>query len=499
MDSNLNLIHPILLNHPIVVRKQRRPLLRTFWVVILILFVWQIFTNETNSPLESILGASLIAFAALLPLYLWCSGKALGLPIFPLFALTYLWTYALPLVSNHPQIITYSPDAHLFSSVTVAGFLVLGTFIWLQFVKSPPDIPKSYRILMGNKSNGFLFFFIIASIFFNMSFLGGWFLLEGGIIALIRGAILGFNILAVFVLSYRCGNRELSKQEANRFLFLLVLYLVTNAASLLLVGVLSAVLLGTMAFIFGRNRVPWLAIILAAILILPLHYGKGDMRAKYWKPNQSHFVQPWEYPAWYDEWIGYSLDYLSKSPDEKTKKRQDFSERSSLMHLLLMAQDRTPREVPYLQGDTYSIIPQLLVPRFLNSNKIRSHEGTYRLNIHYGLQTREATLTTTIGWGLLNEAFANFGLLGCAGLAIILGAAYGQATRWAMHTSIVSSRSLFAVLLMGYAFQTEFSAGVYVAALFQSVVPLVMLTFVFMKVHRTEANYYYPANQEIGY
>jgi hypothetical protein len=39
---------------------------------------------------------------------------------------------------------------------------------------------------------------------------------------------------------------------------------------------------------------------------------------------------------------------------------------------------------------------------------------------------------------------------------------------------------------MGYAFQSEFSAGVYVAALFQSVVPLAALTLVFMKVHKNE-------------
>lgn len=497
MDSNLKLIHPILLNHPLVVRKERRQLLKAFWMIVGVLFLWQLYTIQTNS-IVTILSAILIAFAALLPFYLWCSGKALGLPIFPLFALTYLWTYALPLVSNHPKIITYPPEAHLFASLTVAVSLGLGTFIWFRFVSFPPALPKGYRILLGNKSNGLLLFFLAASIFFNMYTIGGWFALAGGIVALIRGAILGFNILAVFVLSYRYGTRELSGKESKLFLLLLILYLITSTASLLLVAALSAVLLGIMAFVLGRNQVPWLALILALIFILPLHYGKSDMRNKYWKPNQTHFVQPWEYPAWYSEWINYSLDYFKKSPNKKKEKKEDFSERASLMHLLLLAQDKTPRDVSYLAGDTYSFIPQLLVPRFLNSNKIRSHEGTYRLNIHYGLQTRKATDTTTIGWGLLNEAYANFGVLGCAGLAVILGAGYGQATRWSLHTSILSSRSLFSVLLMGYAFQTEFSAGVYVAALFQSVVPLVMLTFVFMKVHKTEENYYHE-QRNLGY
>jgi hypothetical protein len=485
MDTNLNLIHPLLFNHPIVVRRQRRSLLRTFWIVVSFFFLWQIFTNTTSS-IPTILGATLIAIAALYPFYLWCSGKALGIPIFPLFALTYLWTYALPLVSNHPKIITYSPEAHLSASINVAGFLALGTFVWFQFVKFPPAIPKSYRILLGNKSNGLLLFILGCSILFNIAAVGGWLMLGGGIVSLVRGAVLGFNILAVFVLSYRYGSRELSKKDTTNYLILLIFYLITSTASLLLVGTLSAVLLGTIAFIFGRNKVPWLAIILAVVFILPLHYGKGEMRDKYWFGYERIFVQPWEYPAFYSEWIGYSVDYLTQKDDERKKEKQDFSERSSLMHLLLMAQQKTPSEVPYLAGDTYSIIPQLLVPRFLNSNKITSHEGTYRLNIHYGLQTRKDTETTTIGWGLFNEAYANFGILGFSGLAVILGAFYGQVTRWSMQTSILSARSLFSVLVMGYAFQTEFSAGVYVAALFQSVVPLVGLTFVFMKVHKTE-------------
>ena len=488
MDSNLKLLPPILLNHPIIVRRERRQLLQTFWIAVTILFLWQLFTID-NVSFSTSAGAFIIAVAALIPFYFWCSGKALGMPIFPLFALTYLWTYSLPLLSNHPKIIIYSPERHLFSSVIVAGFLVLGTFVWFQFVKSPPPIPKSYRVLRGQNSNGVFFFIIAVSIFFNMYSLGGWFALGGGAFSLIRGAILGLNVLAVFVLSYHWGTRDLSKKNSRLFFLLLVCYVITSAASLLLVGALSVVLLGVMAFVLGRQQVPWLPILLALIFILPLHYGKSDMRAKYWfKSNQVHFVQPWDYPAWYSEWIGYSIEYLNKKNDQIKPKKQSFSERSSLIHLLLMAQDKTPRDVPYLQGETYAIIPQLLIPRFLNANKIRSHEGTYLLNIHYGLQTRKATLTTTIGWGLLNEAYANFGLLGCAGLAVVLGAGYGQATRWSLHTSLLSSRSFVAVLLMGYSFQTEFSAGVYVAALFQSLVPVLIITLVFMKVQKIEDN-----------
>ena len=58
--------------------------------------------------------------------------------------------------------------------------------------------------------------------------------------------------------------------------------------------------------------------------------------------------------------------------------------RGSLLHLLLMVQENTPNRVPYLNGATYGIIPELFVPRIFNKHKIRSHEGTYMLAMHYG-------------------------------------------------------------------------------------------------------------------
>ena len=237
----------------------------------------------------------------------------------------------------------------------------------------------------------------------------------------------------------------------------------------------------------GRQQVPWIPIILVLICISFLHYGKAEMRTKYWGGLQQHFVQPWEYPAWYGEWIDYSVKYLSNEKSRKeTEQKASFVERSSVIQMLLIAQTKTPKDVPYLGGATYAIIPRLLVPRILNQNKIRSHEGTTLLSIHYGLQTRKATLSTTIGWGLLSEAYANFGLAGCGGLAIILGTAYGQATRWSLNTPLLSSRSLFGVLMISCAAQTEWTAGVFVSALFQSVVLLVVINFVFMKIHKNE-------------
>jgi len=412
------------------------------------------------------------------------------MPIFPIFALTYLWTHAIQLVSSNPKVVDYSSDSQLLASLTVAVFLGLGTLIWFRFVNSAPEPPEYYRAFSGLRGEYFFWIVLVTSILFNMAVIGGWLTLSGGLFALTRGVILGFKALAVFVLAYRSGTQQLSKLGSKTFLSLLIILLITDAASLLLVSAMSALLIAAIAFIAGRQQVPWIPIILGLACFAFLHYGKGEMRAQYWPQftGEAHYVQPWNYPAWYAEWLGYSfnnlnMEVLNPQADQQVTIQSPL-ERSSLIQLLLMVQERTPRDVPYMSGATYAIIPQLIVPRFLNANKIASHEGTYLLNIHYGQQTRADTSKTTIGFGLLNEAYANFGFLGCAGLAIILGAGYGQATRWSIHTPLLTSRSLFAILLISFAFQSEFSAGVYIAALFQSTVPLVLITLLFMKLHR---------------
>jgi hypothetical protein len=473
-------------NYPIAVRYERRHLLKAFWIGVFVLFLVQVYMVE-NIALPSISGAILSGIAALYPSYLWCSGKALGMPIFPIFALTYLWTYALPLLSKNPLVIAYSPESHFFASIAVAICLGLGTITWFQFVNSPPSYPKKYYALIERKGDTFFLFILAVGVFFNMYSLGGWFALGGGAFALIRNAILGLNILSVFVLSYRLGAKELTEKQSKAFFLLLALYMISSGATLILRANIGVFCVATAAFILGRRKLPTLTIVIVFLLLSLLHYGKDVMRAKYWVGDQQHFVQPWEYPAWYAEWAGYSLDYvnkLNKNESQGTKKKESSFYRSSVVQMFLMAQDKTPRDVPYLSGKSYAILPQLILPRFLNPNKIRSHEGTYILNIHYGRQTREQTNTTTIAWGMLAEAYANFGLFGCAGLGIFFGAAYGQATRWGINTPLLSARSLFAVLMMSFAFQTEWTAGVYVAALFQSSATLVGITFVFMKVYR---------------
>lgn len=456
-----------------------------FWGAFALLLLASVLIIKSDS-FETISGAYLIAFAALLPSYLWITGKAGGLPIFPVYALTHLWTYAIPLVIDQPDVVQYPPRMHLIAGLTTAGFLLLGTFVWFQFVKNSAETPPTLWVLDGRKGEPYLLAGFAAGVLFSVAFVGGWSDMDAGLFALIRGIIISVTNLGMFTLAYRWGTREMSRKRIGLFLLLLIVYLLSNAATLLLVNALSGLLLVVIAFSLGRRKLPLLPLAALLLVVIPLHYGKAEMRNKYWAGGESATIKPWEYPGLFVEWAGYSWEHLTDSSDKGDADPQSIAQRAGLINLMLMTQDATSKDVPFLNGETYAIIPRLLVPRFLDPEKPASHEGTYLLNIHFGMQTREDTYTTTIGWGLLNEAYANFGLWGVIGLAVVLGCLYGMVARWSMNCPVLSARYLFAILLISIAYQTEFSASVFVTALFQSTVPLLAVAFLLMKRQYTD-------------
>jgi len=65
-----------------------------------------------------------------------------------------------------------------------------------------------------------------------------------------------------------------------------------------------------------------------------------------------------------------------------------------------------------------------------------------------------------------------------------MGAYYGWVEGWAAAVPLLSLRGLFAITVASFSFQTEFAAGVYAAALFQSLVALLGLSMVVVRKNR---------------
>jgi hypothetical protein len=427
----------------------------------------------------------LIAFGWAVPTGLWSRGKANGMPLYPIFCSVNFIAFGLPLLTDHPWVVIFPPEAHLQAAWTIASGLLAGTAVWFTLTRRHGRAPITCLQMDDKGGETLLLLAITLSVLFNLNRMTLWLPLEGGVLGLIRGVIEGLSMLGIFVLGQRMGSGRLQPKYVSFYVVLLVCQSAIQITSLLLVNIFSTVILACAGYFLGSRRFPWLVLGSFALLLAFFHGGKSEIRNKYWDFGGSQVVlrSLGDFFELYDRWIEYSWRNLTTSAaqDEERASQSTLVERTSLMHLLLYMQDLNQKGLNHLEGSTYTIIPSLLTPRVINPDKPWSHEGTYRLNIHYGIQTREETTTTTIGFGLLNEGYGNFGYLGCVGICMCIGALFGWVSRWAWGMPVLSFRSLFSVLVLGASFQTEYSMGVFITVLFQGTMALGFFSFFFMK------------------
>lgn len=459
-------------------------LLTVFWALCGILLAYVGWTFEER-PLVFTLSGLLLSACALLPSYLWCSGKVRGLPIWPLSCAGALVTYGMQLLASYARFQGASGNAIWTAALTVAGFLLIGTVVWRFWVRRPCALPASCIMIRAEDITAILLWFLTFGAVYTMCNTAGWLnFLSGGVATAVRGFMRGPIAFTVFVLAMRWGQKSLRSSQAARFLSLTVFYLLADAASLYLISCIATGLMLLMGYVIGRKTIPWVMISTFVFVFGALHVGKGEMRKEYWGEELSEraSVKPWEYLAFYAKWAGCSVNSAVKAETDEDDSAS-LLERANTMYLLLQAQDMSPAEVPFLHGATYAIIPGSIVPRMFWARKVSPHDSTTMLNVHFGNQTWEEAQVTSIGWGMLNEAYANFGYAGCAALAVALGTFYGLMTRWSIGFPATSMRTFIGIFTMSFAIQTEMSAAVYISAYLQGLLALWVAVRIFAMRH----------------
>jgi hypothetical protein len=471
----------------------RPNLYRFYWVGVVTLAGYAVVQGVGSPPLLILLGVGVGVFA-LFPAFLWCAGRVDGLPIFPVYAMTHAMTFAMPLIMQNWRVARYRPDDQAFAALTVMLYLGVATVVWLLALGSrrPRVRPRYWGFAVRGNNWAFLAGLVASLVIYLATRTGMLYELlnlEGADIfySVFQSVALNLMLLCSTVLSYRGGQRELGVFEWTAYVTLFVMTLMVMSLGMVLNQALAAVLVAIGVFTISRGRIPFVALGVAFVVFSILHVGKWQMRDKYFA-HSYRGMDLEEIPLRYAEWINYGLDELPDTiAGEKYSRhrRQSLVERGSLLQMLLLVQSKTPEYREFLNGSTYTIIPGLLVPRFINPKKKRAHEGTYMLAIHYGIQDKRATFRTTIGFGLLAEAYANFSYTGVIGLAVVMGSLYGLGTRWSLNAPVTSLRGLFALLLLGTTVGVEYSAGVFVTSLCQGVAILFALALVAMRPQPT--------------
>ena len=398
-----------------------------------------------GASLEQVIAYLLVLSAAVLPSLLWLRMGALGIPILPAVGLAYIPYFAWPLLSGGENTQAYTLWEIARAGITVALFLVTATVAW-RLIAGTVRARHAIATEQADPSRavGFMLAGLLVGVVFHAGVILGWLEGIGTLFGLVRSIAVTFVTVACFLIGVTRAQGVLRGPAWAASLAGLGLLTALSWSSLFLVGGMIYLLAAGLGFVLVSKRIPVLAFGVLFVVVAVLHAGKGEMRERYWiSGSNSADISAMQVPGLLVDWVGVGIHAISTG-----ELGQSVVDRASLIQMILRAQVETPDRVDFLMGETYALLPSILVPRFIDSDKPASQVGMDLLNIRYGVLTVEGVASTAIGWGLIAEAYANFGYYGVIGIALALGVFCGALFIWSARADIVSIPTLASIAAM---------------------------------------------------
>lgn len=425
------------------VRKEQGRAFQALGIGAVLVVVVGLFSAEDLADLPAFF---LVAAAAFLPSLLWVRAGARGIPILQAFALLHIVYFALPMVSTRDLLAEFTRSEIARAGGTVFLFLVVAALSSQWFTErvraagaAPLDLFSETQMV------SFTFMGLALGLAYQVALISGALDGLGGFLGLLRSVISTALVVACYFLGVARARGLLRGASWTLAIAGLCGVIALAWSSFFLVTGVAFILAAGLGFIITRKRIPWITVAVVFVVVSILHAGKAEMRAKYWErgTNSGGVYSVAQLPDIAAEWVSAGVrERLSGSGG------QSAIDRTSLLPLLLRAQRLTPQHIDFLKGDTYALLPGMLVPRFLSPGKTASQAGMDLLNIRYGILSTEGVTSTAVGWGLIAEAWANFGYLGEIGVGLFVGLLAGALSRWSAGASPVSRPTLFAIAAM---------------------------------------------------
>ncbi len=458
-----------------------RTLFLTGLGLLAIALVYLTYKAKVSDILHLYQGLAIFALS-FVPGLLWARSGGSRFPVFEPIMLLCASAYAIPLLNGQEQLTVYSPDV-----ITKAGWAVilyqLSAITTYNLIRGHPGQSRFWteEILSRQVEKFIVYGLILSTLYVIITTFTFW--IPPDIESVLRAVFFGIGILCTFISTQRWGRGELTQSDKAILFCTLVPQLIFQTVSLFLIGSVSLLGIALLGFLSGGKRVPWVTMLCAFAIMAVLHNGKSQMRVKYW---EQQYPPPTitQLPAFYTEWISYGLQPPSENAesDREMSVGRKLLERTSLMHILCLIVNYSPERQPFLYGETYGYVLPQLIPRLFWSNKPRAHISTYRLAIYYGLQDEDATNATTIAFGMLAEAYANFGLIGGIMLGIFWGVSLKKLQILSLHSPMFSLAGLLMILLTAWSFGSELTMAIWVSSLYQAIIVVLGIPLVLRKI-----------------
>lgn len=403
-----------------------------------------------------------ITIPVLVAPFLWVSSGAFGIPVLPVISvLSYLY-YAMPLLSGN-TLAVYRPEDLVWAALSVGLFLTAASLAAWPFLgegrgrKKLPTIqaPGKARLIRTRSVNNLatndelyrlIFIGLAAGILYYLALASGVASSLGTTIGVVRSVALTLTSLACYLTGFARGAGLLTGQRWFAALAGFLLVTALSMSGLFLVGGAINIAAALLGYVLAAKRIPWIMLGMVFAILSILNAGKLNIRNEYWArdnqslKNSSIMQVPGMMVDWFAAGIGGTV---SKALGSRQPESTTLLERTSLLHMVLAVQEATPSIIPYLEGGTYALLPSMLVPRFLEPDKTESQAGLNLLSVRYGRQRAEDTYKTTLGWGMVAEAYANYG----NPAVIIVGALFGAFCGMLMRLSATAAPLSLAMLI----------------------------------------------------
>jgi hypothetical protein len=397
--------------------------------------------------LDALIGYGLLTLAVAAPAALWLRAGALGIPVLPITSAVYFVYYALPILRADAGFVFFTQFEVLSAAVSVTLFLTVATLA-CQATRSLQSFRPS-RAFVDAVSSGQLSGIILAGLglglLYFLSLFSGFLDFLGPLFGLLRAVFLTATDVASFLLGYAIASGLIRGSRRALALACLVGVVALSLSTLFLVAAITYILSAILGYVITAKRVPWTTLAMLGSALFVLHAGKEEMRQKYWMPDANYASDSsvLKLPGMIVEWVSDGVSAMTNGGYY-----QDVIDRASLIKLLMIVKRLAPDRVPFLNGESYSYLPYMLVPRFVQGDKTVSQASMMLLNIRFGFQSQEGAASTAIGWGLIPEAYANYGDVAVVLVALVVGAFAGLLTGWSERAPVISAPTLVTIAAM---------------------------------------------------
>jgi hypothetical protein len=437
------------------------------WVVGGVALAWM---STLDDPIQIVLGL-IIYSLAIWPVLKWAQHSKKWFPVFELFMFTGFVFYAIPFLMADESLLNYPASTLMTSGLAVALFQGAACFAFGSTRGRSATASDWIRPLLRDDSKKWA----LAGIWLNTAYLfAAQFtpLIPYEILSILRAIFYGVGTISVFIIARAWGQGNIKKTEQTSTVFNLLLQCIILASQLYLINVLSLLGLGFIGYVTTSRKIPIATSVLVFSVVAVLHNGKDEMRQIYWQSGERIEVKFADLPNLFEQWFEFGLDFSDKPAAEESASLLD---RASLFQIIAVTVDTVPGRLPFLNGETYLDVPAGFVPRIFWPGKPTALESNIRLSLYFGLVAEYSARSVSIAFGMIAEAFANFGFLGVISLGAIMGTAFKQICVAGESVDILSPLGIFVILLTAWSLQVEMVAATWFSSLFQA--SMVMVIF----------------------